>query len=257
MSDLNELQRIVHTMTGNVITDDKGTQLLDRLRQEAPGRTAPEIFADLLRWGALPNWLKTELTIGETFFFRHPQHFDALAAEARAHRGRRWEVLCAGVSSGEEGYSVAMTLADALPGAAMQVTGMDLNPAAVARARLGEYPEVAVQRTPAPYRELLRRHLEQVPDPSETRYRVRDALRASVRFVEGNLQTFSLATYDAVFVRNILIYFTAAAREALLQNLLRRLRVGGMILIGAGEVFPTALRAEGELVMPSILRRTR
>lgn len=258
MNGLAELQRVVRAMTGNVLPDAKAAQVLTRLRSEAPERGVEGQLADIERWGALPAWLKSEVVVGETFFFRHPQHFEVLAEVMKTRRrDRRGEVLCAGVSSGEEAYSAAITLDEAAVSADVRVTGVDINPAAIARARVGEYSLDAIARTPVSHRAAVERHVSLEVHHGERRYRVDDATRARVRFAEGNLFGFAYATYSAIFVRNILIYFTPEDRERILLDLFGRLHVGGVLFIGAGEVFPAAITGAGRVGPASVVRRPR
>ncbi len=258
MNELVKLQRVVRAMTGNVLPDAKAAHVLTRLRREAPEHGVDGLLADFQRWGALPAWLKSEVTVGETFFFRHPQHFDVLGEVMKSRRrDRSGEVLCVGVSSGEEAYSAAIALDEAAESADVRVTGVDINPAAIARARVGEYPAGAIARTPASHRAIVERHVSLVPHHAERRYRVDDATRARVRFAEGNVLSFSYATYGAIFVRNILIYFTPEDRERILLDLFGRLHVGGALFIGAGEVFPPAITGAGRVGPASVVRRQR
>jgi chemotaxis protein methyltransferase CheR len=180
--------------------------------------------------------LARELTVGETYFFRNQAQLDALRAiVGERPPGTRLSVLSAGCASGEEPYSLSMVLREALrPGSPEpSVLGLDVNPAALERARLARYTTWSLRET-----------------SPETRARwftaagrdfaLSDSVRASVRFAEANLalddaELFGPSVYDVVFCRNVLMYFTPVKTQEIVDRLTRSLAHGGYLFLGHAE----------------------
>jgi chemotaxis protein methyltransferase CheR len=178
------------------------------------------------------------LTTNETSWFRDSSPFAALrssiAPEVIAARGtstrlRVWSAAC---STGQEPYSIAMTLADCLPSSAsFDILATDLSEQVLSRARAGRYSQLEVNRgMPAP---MLVRHLAR----SGTEWEVAAHLRAHVTFRAHNLLDAPPAggPFDVVFLRNVLIYFDLPTKRAILRRLRQVLRPDGALLLGAAE----------------------
>lgn len=184
--------------------------------------------------------LAKAVTNNETYFFRERDHFDALFTQGIAHLREgssekpRMRILSAGCSSGEEAYTINFFARHAVPAPlAVTVDGIDLDADRLDIARRGECrPRSLRQMT----EDQVRRYLE--PAGPE-RYRVRQAYRAGVSFDFGNLVELSSfrrpERYDAVFCRNVLIYFSAASLRRAIQNLAEVLRPGGLLFLGHSE----------------------
>jgi chemotaxis protein methyltransferase CheR len=184
--------------------------------------------------------LAAELTVGETYFFRHPEQFQALRlralpALADARRAqRRLRALSAGCASGEEAWSLAICL-QALLGLEREpwdwsVLGVDLNPAALARARLGRYGAWSLRELPEPQREpWLQRSGEE--------FEIDPGLRRHVDFQADNLSDAGAACwhagpYELVFCRNVLMYLTPAAAAGVVARTCAALAPGGYLFLG-------------------------
>lgn len=184
--------------------------------------------------------LACQLTNNETYFFREPHHFDIIAqhvvpALGDALRTRPLRVLSAGCSSGEEPYTLAITLYDAgleLRGITWEIDACDLNRDRIARAREGVYEGNALRVCDA---EALRRHFE----PQGARFRLRDRYRKSIRFFEANLAApggmIGFPPYDVILCRNLLIYFDDAGFDRAVGVFARALAPGGWLLLGHSE----------------------
>jgi chemotaxis protein methyltransferase CheR len=184
--------------------------------------------------------LAQDLTVSETYFFRYgDQHRafaelispDCLAAQSNPKCLR---ILSAGCASGEEAYSLAVLVREAIdPAWDVSILGVDVNPAMVRRARRGRYSAWALRETPA--------HVQQRWFKAEGREFVLDeTLRAAVRFDVGNLaqddpQLWQPATYDIVFCRNVLMYFTHEQARATVARISRALKPGGYLFLGHAE----------------------
>ncbi len=180
------------------------------------------------------------LTTNETYFYREPYQLHAFQREilpelARARaRERRLRILSAGCSTGEEVYTLAALVKESglFEGWEVELVGSDISRRCVAQARAGAFGEHAFRTADAA---ALRRwfHLR------GGKWVVEEALRAMVRFQRENLLSpVALATVsrlDAVFCRNMMIYFDLPARRALLARLHQKMREGAWLMLGHSE----------------------
>jgi chemotaxis protein methyltransferase CheR len=193
------------------------------------------------------------LTTHETYFFREPRQLKAFTdeilpkLERRNARSRRLRFWSAGCSSGEEAYTVAMLLKESgrFEGWDVEVYGTDISRRVLATARQGEYGPSALRATSS---EKLARYFTQI---SPNRVRVRDDVRAWVSFGHHNLQDAEtgplISRMDAVFCRNVLIYFDTPARQRVLRLIYDKLVPGGYLMLGHSENLIN-LSADFELV---------
>jgi chemotaxis protein methyltransferase CheR len=181
--------------------------------------------------------LAVRLTVGETSFFRSPPHFEALRQYALPalcgnREDARVRVLSAGCSTGEEAWSIAITLRDALGRAArIEVLGIDLDGEAIDVARRGVYGDRAMRRVPDWLRE---QYFEEIGGE----WRMGDAVRSMVTFERGNLKEWppeNIEPFDVIFCRNTLIYFERREIVLALRRFARLLRTGGFLLLGQTE----------------------
>lgn len=187
--------------------------------------------------------LAEELTVGETYFFREPRQLDVMIAVALpsllASRRRApgpLRVLSAGCSSGEEAYSIALSLrerADERTAAEAQILGVDMNPAAIQKAREAIYSAWSLRATPAAVRDRWF-------SPKGQGARLRPEIRAMVHFEQRNLllddpALFRQGAFDIVFCRNVTIYFSPAATRKLVTALERSICPGGFLFLGHSE----------------------
>jgi len=181
------------------------------------------------------------VTVGKTEFFRDFRQFQAFEGqvlpallEAGRAEGRRVRVWSAGCATGEEPYSIAMAALErgATP-ASLEIWATDLNPAALEAAQAGQY---GPRRLGGLTAERLQRFLEVAPGG----HQVVPAVRALVRFEAHNLAApawpeVGPSSLDAVFCRNVLIYFDQQGIEAVLARFYQALRPGGWLLLGYSE----------------------
>jgi chemotaxis protein methyltransferase CheR len=175
----------------------------------------------------------------ETSFFRDRAAFTTLfggVLESIAARGtgRRLSIWCAGCSTGQEVYSIAMLLGgepERWAGWTIDLLGSDVSGAAITRARAGVYSHFEVQRG-LPMGEMLRWF-----DPIDEEWRVRQELRTRVRFVTHNLldRPPTGVRADVILCRNVLLYLVAAKRAQVFDRLAAALAPDGLLMLGAGE----------------------
>lgn len=175
----------------------------------------------------------------ETYFFRESYQFEALLIDQLSELvgdSGRLRVLSAGCSSGEEPYTFsayAQRHALQLAGIKVEIDAFDVDHQRIAMARRAAYRAYSL-RTLDP--EQTRRYFFQLDDG---RFELRRTYREGVRFATGNiveLETFRPAEpYDAVFCRNVLIYFSEAALHKAIDNFAAVLRPGGLLFLGHSE----------------------
>ncbi|MEW6283216.1 MAG: CheR family methyltransferase [Candidatus Eremiobacterota bacterium] len=215
-------------------------QLLTR-RAQARGRTVGDYLLGLDSDGLTGETgeLARELTVSETYFFRHNDQFRAFAEVAlpdrlqRREAGQRVSILSAGCASGEEVYSLAVLVREAAPGREVHLCGIDVNPAVLDKARSGLYSPWALRETPE---EVRRRWFR----PEGRELRIRPELQADVRLEERNLALpdpgfWIPECFDVIFCRNVLMYFTPEQSAAAVARLAAGLAPGGYLFLGHAE----------------------
>lgn len=182
--------------------------------------------------------LLERLTIKVSRFYRNPSVFDFLRRDViprlrQSADTSALRVWSAGCGCGEEAYTLAMLLDEA--GIAGVVEASDIDPAALAAADAGVYPTTAAADLPP---ELATRYLERVDGGRHEVLRVRKSLRDRVRFHRHDIITPvppSLAAFDLVCCRNVLIYFQRDVQEQTLAALCNATRPGGVLCLGEAE----------------------
>ncbi len=269
-------RRLVYAQTGIHLGPNKAQLVRARLGKRLRGGNFRSFRAyfDFVRADATGCELAAlidAIATNTTHLFREPQHFAFLTrviAEWRSDRDWRpaagaLRIWSAGCSTGDEPYSIAMTVDQALRGGGLdyRILATDVSTRALEAARAGRYePERLAGVPPA----LRRRYFEpDAPDAgprrgaSATALRIRSELRSRIAFRRFNLMrerfTFRHG-FDAIFCRNVMIYFDRPTQETLVRKLAAQLRAGGYLLIGHAESLG-AIRQPLTYVQPSIYRR--
>jgi chemotaxis protein methyltransferase CheR len=260
--DFARFQSLLYKIAGIYLAPSKKVLLVGRLakRLRALGLAS---FADYYRLVSAPDQGEERqtmvdlLTTNETYFFREPKHFDFLRDHILPHhpRGGSLEVWSAACSSGEEAYTLAMVLAEALGNAPWAVTASDISTQVLARAQSGHYP---LERSRGIPPALLKKYcLKGVREQAGTFLICRE-LRSRVRFMHVNLiePLPAIGPFDVIFLRNVMIYFDQPTKRKVVENLLSRLKPGGWFIVGHSETLngiiePGLLTA----VRPTIYRK--
>lgn len=184
------------------------------------------------------------VTTNKTDFFREEHHFEFLANSALECMVRAAEpkvsIWSAGCSTGEEPYTLAMVLSEfarSRPGMGFDyaITATDISTRVLEAASRGIYQEDRIAPVPA---ELKRRYFLRSRDSSKALVRVAPELRARVAFSRVNLmdETYPVeGPFDAIFCRNVIIYFDKPTQERLFAKFCEYLKPGGFIFIGHSE----------------------
>jgi len=254
-------QRFIEKSAGIALSSAKKPLVAGRLTKRLHHHRIASFsdYYELITGGSAPDETQLAidlLTTNETYFFREMQHFDLLRKLAAAPRASRrpWRAWSAACATGEEAYSIAMVLADALPGEEWEVVASDISARVLATARHGHYPMVRAQHIPPAY---LQRYCLKGFGPEEGTMLVSRMLRERVDFLRLNLNAPALPRldrFDVIFLRNVLIYFSPEVRRQVVSRVLELLRPGGYLFIGHAESLHDCL-GPIQAEQPSVYRK--
>lgn len=249
-ADLRKFRSLVEEHLGlsfdQVREDELAPLLADRV--EETGSRTFSAYWRRLESRALREEMRVlaqRLSVGETFFFRQKEHFEAFRDQAlpfviERHRtaAAPVRILSAGCSSGEEPYTLSMVILDALGSERsrapkIHIDAIDISTAALDKARRGRYSDWSLRSTPPV---SLARYFE----PQGREFVLSDEVRASVAFQERSLvedeATFwAAARYGVIFCRNVIMYFSREAARAIVARLARALAPDGFLFLGHAE----------------------
>ena len=247
-SDFRQIAQLVHAGAGIALTESKVNLVYSRLakRLRAAGLKSFRDYCELINSSEGTDERQAmiaALTTNVTRFFREKHHFDHVRDQllpqlaTRARAGERIRLWSAGCSSGEEPYSLALTLLDAVPNAAEQdilILASDIDPAMLAHAERGVYRVNQLEDIPLASR---RNRLEMIKSGGEMSFRIGEQVRQLVRFRELNLLgSWPMAgKFDAIFCRNVMIYFDEPTQHRLCERFADILDENGMLYIGHSE----------------------
>lgn len=239
------IAKLAKSEAGLVLPEGKMTMVQSRLRARIRAMGLPDINA-YAKYVASNDGIAerrnmiSALTTNVSHFFRESHHFDILRHQVlptlveRAASGGRVRIWSAGCSSGQEPYSIAMTLLSAAPELSHRdvlVLGSDIDPRILNAAEAGRYSEQQISGIPEPMR---RDFLKPAGDGE---YEVQTNVRKLVRFRELNLHRDwpMRSAFDVIFCRNVVIYFDLAAQAALWPRFHKVLAPDGWFFLGHSE----------------------
>lgn len=245
VADIDRFRDVIARCLGLQFEDAKLGFLADVLRRRlAAAGQAADVYLSRLETDSFNSEevgaLAQELTVPETYFFRNTDQYRAFAETALPDRMRaqsavrRLKILSAGCASGEEAYSLALLVRETVdPSWDVSIRAVDVNPAMVSKASRARYSAWALRETPADVQQRWFR--------SEGRdFVLDDGVRAAVKFEVRNLaqndsQLWLPDTYDVIFFRNVLMYFTPQNGHTVITRIERSLRNGGYLFLGHAE----------------------
>lgn len=250
------------------IYEAAGISLSDHKKALVMGRLAPRMrHHRLQKYGDYFNLLTSDkhsaelqiavdlLTTNETYFFREPKHFDFLREHILQNHypGRQMRIWSAASSTGEEPYSLAMTLRESLGDGPWEIIASDLSGRVLERARSGHYAMTRAKHIPRTY--LNKYCLKGVKDQEGT-FMIDAALKRRITFMQINLneQLPQLGEFNVIFIRNVMIYFDMETKRQVIRRLLQHLKKGGYLLIGHSESL-NGINESVEPIRPSIYRK--
>lgn len=242
--DFRTIAALLYEDSGIHLQEAKATLVYSRLAKRLRDLKMESFsdYCDLIRSQAGAEErarLLSALTTNVTRFFREPHHFDRLRAQIRSHlgprarAGGRVRLWSAGCSLGHEPYSMAMTVLSELPEATqldVRILATDIDPQVITRARQGEYGADDVRPVPA---DMATRFLE----VSGKDARMAESLKRLISFGVLNLHAEwpMKGRFDAIFCRNVAIYFDDETQQRLWGRFAERMSPDGLLYIGHSE----------------------
>ncbi|WNL38833.1 CheR family methyltransferase [Halomonas sp. PAMB 3232] len=262
-ADFLRVRELIYQRAGIVLAEHKRemvySRLARRLRHHGLTRftdylTRLERQPDASEWEAFTNALTTNLTA----FFREAHHFPLLAQHLKDRTGPV-TIWCAAASTGEEPYSIAMTLLEVLGSRVSnaKVIATDIDTDALAKARAGIYPQEQVRKLDEA---RVKRFFQKGTGSHEGLARVRPEVAALVEFQPLNLLAPSWSVkgpFDAIFCRNIMIYFDKETQSRILARFAPVMKSDGLLFAGHSENFSyisDAFKLRGQTVYTRAVR---
>jgi chemotaxis protein methyltransferase CheR len=246
--DFQQIAAMLHADAGIYLAESKATLVYSRLakRVRALGLESFRDYCALVAGshGADERQkMMAALTTNVTHFFREPHHFEHLKKQvlppllAAASRGGRVRIWSAGCSSGQEPFSIALTILSLMPQADahdVKVLATDIDPYMVDRGRQGTYSDAALASVPV---ELRNRYFVSTRDNGEKAWTANDQLRKLIAFRELNLNGPwpVKGPFQAIFCRNVVIYFEEQLQQKIWSRFAPLLISGGWLYVGHSE----------------------
>ncbi len=251
-------RRFLEDACGIILGDNKHylvTSRLNRLMREFELASFTELMnrLKLQRNGSLRERIIDAMTTNETLWFRDTYPYEVLKhvifPEVTATRPMQLNIWSAASSSGQEAYSISMTIQEYLAGkpgglpANTRIVGTDISTTMLRDANEASYDRMAMARG------LSEERKSRFFVKKDDRWQVKPEIRSRVSFRELNLtQSYAaLGKFDIVFCRNVLIYFSSEMKSDILSRIARTLRPGGWLFLGGSES-PTSYCDNFELV---------
>lgn len=239
--DFSKIRTLIHRRAGIALGEQKRQMVYSRLSRRLRELRLPEFstYLELLEsrqdgdeWQSFINSLTTNLTS----FFREPHHFPALAEHVRKAT-QPVTIWCAAASTGEEPYSIAITLIEALGdrASAAKIIATDIDTAVLAKASAGVFTAEQAGRLSS---DRLRRFFNKGTGSNAGKVRIRPEVAAMVKFSRLNLLDPSWSVkepVDAIFCRNVMIYFDKPTQKKVLDRFAPLLKTNGLLFAGHSE----------------------
>jgi chemotaxis protein methyltransferase CheR len=195
------------------------------------------------------------LTTNETYFFREPKHFEFMSEKILPTLipAKKFRVWSAASSSGEEAYSIAMTLANELTSTAWEIFGSDISTDMLRIARGGHYPIARARTIPT---DMLSKYCLKGTGGQEGTFLVERNLRNKVSFAQINLNENlpDVGQFDLIFIRNVMIYFDQDTKCKVIERLLPHLKSGGYLFVSHSESL-NGITNRLQIISPSIYKK--
>ncbi|MDP1901774.1 MAG: CheR family methyltransferase [Rubrivivax sp.] len=254
-TDFERVRRLIYQRAGISLHAGKQAMVYSRLSRRLR-ETSHASFADYLQWlervtgeQAEAEWQEFVncLTTNLTAFFREEHHFHALVEDLRARAGLQHapggargpiRIWCNAASTGEEPYSLAMTVVETLGSSAqLKILCSDIDTKVLATAQRGVYSAQARGLSA----ERLRRHFLRGTGGNSGSIRVKPELARLIEFRGFNLMSASWSAlgepFDLVFCRNVMIYFDNPTQRQVLEHIHAAMKPGGLLYVGHSENF--------------------
>jgi chemotaxis protein methyltransferase CheR len=247
--DFDRVRQLIYQRAGISLNPGKQAMVYSRLSRRLR-ETRHGSFSEYLDWLSRASGAEGEsewqefvncLTTNLTAFFREEHHFHALVEDLRARASKPIRLWCNAASTGEEPYSLAMTVVETLGvSAQVKLVCSDIDTKVLATAQRGVYAVDARGLSP----ERLRRHFMRGKGSNDGQIRVKPEVARLIEFRSFNLMSASWASlgepFDLVFCRNVMIYFDNATQRKVLEHIHAAMKPGGLLYVGHSENFTEA-----------------
>ncbi len=242
-ADFDRVQKMIYKRAGISLHDGKHAMVYSRLSRRLR-ETGHQSFHEYLSWlesSDGPEWQEfiNALTTNLTSFFRENHHFEVFADWLKSRSGSSpIRVWCSAASTGEEPYSIVMTALEALgPRVNFQLTASDIDSKVLATAAKGIYRLEGVKGLDS---ERVHRFFLKGKGANGGMVRVKSELASMINFINVNLIKDDWPfrePFDAVFCRNVMIYFDAPTQRRVLEKIHRVMKPGSLLFVGHAENF--------------------
>lgn len=257
--EFHRFRALVKETTGITLSDMKKALLVSRLASRLRHRKVPSFreYYKLVTDPQEADELQAAIdliTTNETSFFRESSHFEVLRSYLRSLRPvpMPFRVWSAAASSGEEAYSLAMVLGEALGPAEWSILGTDISTRVLERASKALYP---IERSKTIPKNYLSKYCLKGQGRYEGMFLIERSLRSRVSFRQANLcaPLPDIGPFDVVFLRNILIYFAQEEKRLVVDAISRKLKPGGLLMIGHSETL-AGISGRYQQIQPTVYR---
>jgi chemotaxis protein methyltransferase CheR len=243
--EFEQFQSLIYQQVGINLDAPKKTLVVSRLSKRLRELNLPsfQAYYDCVsREGGEEELIQLLdlISTNKTDFFREAIHFDFLKEKILPflQKTKLLRIWSSASSSGEEPYTIAMTLCDAIPDISrwdIKILASDISTRVLSKAASGMYEEERIRQLP---KEVVLRHFLRGKGPQSGKYKVRPNVAKLVAFRRINLMdpTFPIRSpLDVIFCRNVMIYFDRPTQTKLMEKFYRYLRPGGFLFIGHSE----------------------
>lgn len=242
-SDFDRVQEMIYKRAGISLHDGKHAMVYSRLSRRLR-ETGHQSFHEYLGWlesNNGPEWQEfvNALTTNLTSFFRESHHFQIFADHLKSKPSNfQWKVWCSAASTGEEPYSIVMTMLDSLgAGSKFSLSASDIDSKVLESARNGVYRLEGMKGVDSDY---LQRFFLRGKGANDGMVLAKPELRKSVEFLIVNLIKDDWPfkdPFDVVFCRNVMIYFDASTQRGVLERIHKVMKPGALLFVGHAENF--------------------
>lgn len=243
--NFDKLRDVIHKNTGITVADNRKSLIETRLRsrlREIEETSFSEYLGRLSTDSDEMQELINRVTTNETYCYRTPLIWDFFTEEfipafCNKKSGSPMRAWSAAASTGEEAHTIGIFsegIRQKTPEFDYQILGTDISSRVIEKAKKGLYVGRAIARLEREQPDLFARHMS---GDAETGFSVKPAIKRRISFKLHNLikPLPQEASFDIVFLRNVLIYFSAAEQERILDNVARKLNPDGVLIIGESE----------------------
>ncbi len=242
-AEFDRIRHLIYQRAGISLHAGKQAMVYSRLSRrlrETGHRSFSDYLQALERGGSDAEWQEFVncLTTNLTAFFREEHHFHALVDDLKARAAKPIRLWCNAASTGEEPYSLAMTVVETLGlSAQVKIVCSDIDTKVLATAQRGVYSADARGLSP----ERLKRHFMRGKGDNSGHIRVKPEVARLIEFRSFNLMSPSWSSlgepFDLVFCRNVMIYFDNATQRKVLERMHAAMKPGALLYVGHSENF--------------------